>query len=618
MSKKHDGNQSRTETVQPDPEEATLNRDDREERDPRGEHLGPDGADAGSDASDAPGAPPPGPDTTPDPERARLPASVAILVGIALTLAGYLVWTKVHPLVFAEEEPAGTGAAAVEEEPEEVWTCPMHPSVVSDHPGACPVCGMDLVLRTNDTGLDPHELARLGRVAISPIERVLANVAPVPVGRTDLTTDVRAFGRVVWDETSYATIPAWVGGRIDELYVEETGTEVERGQRLLAIYSPDLLAAQEEYLVILQSGGLNEGLIEPAERRLRLLGMSRRQIRRLAERGQTTDTITVYAPAAGTIVERMVQEGQYVTEGQPLFHLAGMQNMWVEADIFEQDVPFVHEGMQVEIELTAFPSETFSGIVTLVWPFLDAETRTLRVRVEFESPDERIRPGMYATVNFSAEVAHDVLVVPKDAVIRTGERGVVYVEVDRNLFERRRVETGYESGNLVEIRSGVAEGEQVVARGGFLIDSEAQLYAGGQELHFGHVAEEQGTTAQVDTENFEDVPIGDYFCPTDPSEHSPEPGRCSENNIQMIQRDVDTQYDPHADPVTFVQPGEWYCQMGAEWVSEEPGRCPICGMTLVQKEADQESEASASATTEPAAAELEEDTEAHDHGELTP
>ncbi len=514
---------------------------------------------------------------TPNPESVRLSPAVAILIGMSLALLGVLAWGKLQPVFSAGE---GSGHETEEQEAEALWLCPMHPAVTSDQAGACSVCGMDLVLRQNNTGLDPVELARLGRVAISPVERVLANVAPVPVGRTDLVSELRAFGRVVYDETSYATIPAWVGGRVERLYVEETGTDVERGQRLLSIYSPELLAAQEEYLVIIHSGTYSESLVEPAERRLRLLGMSSRQIRRLSERGQTTDTITVYAPAEGTVIERLVQEGQYVTEGQPLVRLAGMQNMWVEADIFEQDVPFISEGMQVDLMLTAFPSETFSGIVTLVWPFLDTDTRTLRVRIEFEDPDARFRPGMYATVRFSAEVAHNVVAVPAEAVIRTGERSVVYVEVETNLFERRIVEVGYRAGDLFEIRSGIEEGEQVIARGGFLIDSEAQLYAGGSSLHHEHVAELQGTTSEERIEAFSDIPIGGFYCPTDPREQGDSESRCSDNNMRFVQRGETTEYDARADPISMVHVGEWYCPMGVEWVTDEAGRCPICRMFL--------------------------------------
>lgn len=532
------------------------------------------------------------PDETPNPESTRLAPGLGILIGIVLGVLGFFAWERLSPAFFAEDDMVGHEDH--DTEVEEVWTCPMHPSVISDSPGACPVCFMDLVLRQNQTGRDPVELARLGRVAISPVERVLANVAPVPVGRTDLVSDLRAFGRVVYDETSYATIPAWVGGRVEELYVEETGTEVERGQRLLSIYSPQLLAAQEEYLVILNSGTYSEGLVEPAERRLRLLGMSRRQIRRLSERGQTTDTITVYAPAAGTVIERLVQDGQYVREGQPLVRLAGMQNMWVEADVFERDVPFVADGMQVDLTFTAFPSETFSGIVTLVWPFLDTDTRTLRVRIEFEDPDARFRPGMYATVRFSAVVAENVVVVPSEAVIRTGERNAVYVEIEDNLFERRLVEIGYRSGDLIEIRNGVSEGEQVVARGGFLIDSEAQLYAGGQSLHHGHVAEEQGTTSLERSQAFDALAVGDFFCPTDPRQQGDSSGRCSDNNMPFVQREAHTHFEPHADPVTLVHEGDWYCPMGAEWVADEAGRCPICNMNLVEMSSEAPAEEASS------------------------
>ena len=525
----------------------------------------------------------------PTPEKTGLAFGLflaGIAVGVAAVLAGPLLVSAIQG---SEEGPAeGTGQTSGDEHeghdhPEEIWTCPMHPAVISDRAGACPVCGMDLVLRQSSTGLDPSALAAIGRVAVSPVERVLANVATVPIARADLTAEVRAFGRLVYDETSYATIPAWVTGRVERLYVEETGSEVERGQRLLSIYSPDLLAAQEEYLVILRSGAFSEDLVGPAERRLRLLGMSSRQIRRLADRGQTSDTMTVYAPATGTITERLVQEGEYVREGQPMFRLAGEQNIWVEADVYEQDVPFVAEGMQAEVELLSFPGETFSGIVTLVWPFLDEATRTLRVRVEFESVDERFRAGMYTTVNLSAEAVHQALVTPAQAVIRTGTRSVVYVEIEENLFERRHVELGYRSGDLFEVLSGLEVGENVVARGGYLIDSEAQLYAGGQSLHFGHTAEEQGTATLSQRDAFDQLQMGHYYCPTDPREHGEDAGRCTANNMPFVQKTTSSAFDPYADPLTHVHPGEFYCPMGAEWVDDEPGRCPVCGMHLVEK-----------------------------------
>jgi Cu(I)/Ag(I) efflux system membrane fusion protein len=539
------------------------------------------------------------PTPAPDAEPFTLPGARfglfvgGLILGAALVGAAPLAWSWLGPLpegpapgaVGAPHAGHDHGSGSADEDADDpVWTCPMHPFVVSDQAGACPVCGMDLVLRVSSTGMDPAALAALGRVAISPVERVLANVATVPVGRTDLSAEVRAFGRMVYDETSYATIPAWVTGRIEALHVEETGVDVERGQRLLSIYSPELLAAQEEYLVILRSGGLSEGLLDSAERRLHLLGMSRSQIRRLAERGETSDTMTVHAPAAGTITERLVQQGEYVREGQPLFRLAGDRNIWVEADVFERDVAYVREGMPAEVELEAFPGERFAGIVTLVWPFLDEDTRTLRARVELESVDDRFRAGMYATVHLAAEAVHDAVAVPVEAVIRTGERAAVYVEIEENLFERREVQLGYRSAGLFEVREGLEPGVEVVARGGFLIDSEAQLYSGGHNLHFGHVAEEQGTThllAQAPVE----VPVGRWFCPTDPSEQADGPARCSANNIQMIQRTEGMELPVDPDPMGYVHDGEWYCPMGAEWVAETEGSCPVCGMFLVPKPA---------------------------------
>jgi Cu(I)/Ag(I) efflux system membrane fusion protein len=340
---------------------------------------------------------------------------------------------------------------------------------------------MDVVRRApaGGAGYDPAELVRLGRVALNPAQRVLGNVATVLVEGRALTRSFRVPGKIVHDEEGLQVIAARSAGRVERLFVEETGTTVRKGEKLLSLYSPDLITAQEELLAAARGGQFSGRLRDEAARKLRLWGMTRGQIRRVQRDGKPLERVTVYAPGAGTVTMRSVQEGQYVREGQVLFSLSTLTRVWLEAAVYEKDVAFVEVGSALTFTTESFPGRVFSGEVEFVYPVIDEMTRTLRVRASFDNTDGDLRPGMYAVAKLSAPVSDEPgAVVPVSAVIRTGEADLVYVQMEEGLYERRKVTLGYRAEGRYQILSGVKVGDRVVSSGGFLVDSEAQLMAG--------------------------------------------------------------------------------------------------------------------------------------------
>ncbi|MFW6053197.1 MAG: efflux RND transporter periplasmic adaptor subunit [Persicimonas sp.] len=466
-----------------------------------------------------------------------------------------------------EHAEGGEGGEGGEEgDAETYYTCPMHPSVVSDSPGACPVCGMDLVeKKKGGDDMDPQELARLGKVALSPTQRVLANVQTTKVeanGTAD-TGEQRAVGVVTYDETGLATIPSWVDGRIEKLHVKQTGATVSRGQPVMDVYSRELLTAQEEFLIARDSAG---NLAQQAKKRLELLGMNDSQINRLERTGESMRTVTMGAPNAGTITSINVRQGQYVTEGSPLYEIADLSNVWIDAEVHERNLRDIKEGMGVRVTSESLGGESLDAKVTFIHPVVQGDTRTVKVRVEVDNSeiDGTLKPGMYASVFFetsSDEAADGQLVVPRTAVIRGGKTNSVYVEVEENVFERREVEVGQERGDYLVITSGLEAGDEVAYRGGFLLDSEVQLNSfGGSAPHAGHDGNDGGSNSDEDHAEHPDLSKEDI----------PEEGK---------------EFDPPV-PSEAVPEGTWFCDMGtSHWIQHEEGdgECPVCGMHLKEK-----------------------------------
>ncbi|HTO95019.1 MAG TPA: efflux RND transporter periplasmic adaptor subunit [Bacteroidota bacterium] len=356
------------------------------------------------------------------------------------------------------------------------YTCPMHPSVISSHHGACPVCGMALVRKVygvNEGGPG----AAPGTVTVTAAQRVAANITTAEVRRVPFSFPVSAPGVLVVAEPGRSVVAARVRGRIDRLYVDRTGTHVRKGEPLLSLYSPELAAAEEEYIVALSAGvdSAAPSIAAAARRRLReRFGLTPDQIARLRKEGDAGNEVDYVSPISGTVVRKTVVEGEYVDEGMTLFELADLSRLWVTASVPEREGALVHTGDHAGITVEAYPGERFSARVLLVEPVLDAESRALRVRLEVPNPGGRLRPNMYARVGILSP-SRMALVVPATAVLYTGEHPVVWVESSPGEFSSRSVHAGFTANGETEILHGLRGGEMVAVTGGFLIDSESQL-----------------------------------------------------------------------------------------------------------------------------------------------
>lgn len=411
--------------------------------------------------------------------RKLAPFAVALAAALAAFAAGRC--TAPH-----DEAPHAHDASEAE-----VWTCSMHPQIRSPEPGACPICGMDLVpLSAAREEQDPS------RVTLSERARVLARVRTAPVERRGTGgAGVHMLGRVEYDETSLATVSAWIPGRIDRLHVEVTGQRVRRGQVLATLYSPDVYAAQQDLIAARRqlerlSGASElarssaEAASEAARQRLRLLGIPEAELDRMARASAPSRSVAVRSPSAGTIVERMASEGAYVQTGAPLYRVADLSRVWVQLDAFERDLVRVGVGQTVELEVEALPGQRFEGRVAFVDPVVDRERRTARVRVEAENEAGQLRPGMFARA-IVREATHDdaeaPLVVPASAPLFTGRRALVYVEVpdaERPTYEARTVRLGPRAGDVYPVVAGLREGERVVTHGAFALDADLQIRGG--------------------------------------------------------------------------------------------------------------------------------------------
>lgn len=316
-----------------------------------------------------------------------------------------------------------------------------------------------------------------------------AGVQLVKVESTRLKTSVESVGRVEQPEAQLATVPARVGGRIDQLYVQFTGENVRRGQAIAEIYSPELVASAEEYRLALQNRDRMRGssekdaiessndLVAASRRRLELWGVSKKQIDAAAE-GNASLHVTIYSPAGGSVVERKVTRGQYVNAGDPLFTVADLNTVWVKADVYEFQLPQIQPGQMVEITSDALPDKILHGRVDFIEPQANPQTRTIPVHVHVPNPAMRLRPGMYIRANFVSPAKRETLVVPRSAVLDTGTRKLVYIAKADGIFEAREIQTGAPSEELYPVLSGLKAGEQVVTNGNFLIDSQTRLSGG--------------------------------------------------------------------------------------------------------------------------------------------
>ncbi len=373
----------------------------------------------------------------------------------------------------------GTGSARAG-----LYHCPMHPQIVSDKPGKCPICQMTLV-RTADATAGASPVEGLASLQLSDRKRQALGARTVAVAREPFVKEIRAVGQVAIDERRMQHVHTKIQGWIEHIHAGAVGDTVRRGDPLLTIYSPELLASQREYLVALDQRARvasssadvvaeADRLVEAASRRLLLQDMTEEQIDALAKTREAQKIVTLYAPVSGTITGRNVSHGERIESATSLLDIADLERVWVLAEIYESELPFVREGQEATIELSYLPGRTFTGKVSLVSPLVDPGTRTVKIRIELDNRDLALRPGMFASVMLRADLGKR-LSVPKDALLRSGTRTVVFVAGEGGAFEPREVAAGLELPDRWEIVKGLQEGESVLASANFFIDAESKL-----------------------------------------------------------------------------------------------------------------------------------------------
>jgi Cu(I)/Ag(I) efflux system membrane fusion protein len=376
-----------------------------------------------------------------------------------------LLWSSVIMSLLA---PAVTLAA---DEDREVlyWVAPMDANYRRDKPGKSPM-GMDLVPVYADAAGNSG-----GRISIAPQVVQNLGVRTAVAERSRLWRGIDTVGYVDYDESRVSHIHLRTDGWIEDLAVQSEGERVKQGARLFSLYSPELVNAQEEFVQALNAG--NNGLIRASRDRLAALGIPASVIRRLEKDRKPGQTIPVYAPQDGVVASLSVRDGMYVKPATRVLSLADLSSVWLLAEVFERQADWVEVGQPTEVKLAFLPGRTWEGKVEYIYPSLDPKTRTLKVRLRFDNPDETLKPNMYADVKIFGGAKQDVIVIPSEALIRTGREQRVVLAHGNGEFESRTVSAGIESGDWVEILDGIAPGDTVVTSGQFLIDSEASLKA---------------------------------------------------------------------------------------------------------------------------------------------
>ena len=372
----------------------------------------------------------------------------------------------------------------------------MNPSFISTKPGKDSM-GMELVpVREGDPGANLRSIVLDG----ATIQRMGVRVAPVR--RERLTRVVRALGRVDFDETRVTTINMKFDGWIEKLWLDETGQFVGKGAPLFAVYSPELVASEEEYLQAVRGGtsGPYAGrMVEAARRRLLQFDVSASLIDDITRSGKAQRDVVIRAPTKGFVIHKTALEGTFVKMGASLFTLADLKTLWVIADVYESDAMWVVAGQLATVEFDYLPGQIQQAKVDYVYPTLDKTSRTLQVRVKLPNPRIVLKPGMFATVRIHTQAAGDTLVVPSEAVIHSGERSVVFVSLGNGRFDPRDVQLGVSGEEKYQVLSGLKEGEQVVTSGEFLLDSESRLKESVEKMLGGNLAgDDAGPGQQTD------------------------------------------------------------------------------------------------------------------------
>ena len=420
-----------------------------------------------------------------------------ILVSIVLASALIFFWNQA-PASWLQETVTGEHQLVPvtgEDGEIEYWTCTMHPSVRMKEPGTCPICAMDLVpvlkrspsaLANGSTNSAQQLAGDKSTFTVDPRRQQLINVQTTEVEVRSLEKVIRTVATLEVDETRIAYVHPKISGWIQKVFVDFTLQHVNEGDPLFSIYSPELVLTQEEYLLALKtaenladspfehvSSGARS-LFEATRRRLELFDITDQQIEQLEKSGQVQKHSIVYSPASGYVVEKNAFPNMHITPETKIYIIADYTNIWAYAEIYENEISYVREGQRVAMSTVAYPGEVFRGDITYVYPHLNEVTRTMRVRLEFPNPDLKLKPGMYSNIEIQVPLGA-TLAVPESAVLRTGKRDLVFVDLGSGTMQLRQVQVGAKAGGYYEILKGLQTGERVVSAANFLIDAESKV-----------------------------------------------------------------------------------------------------------------------------------------------
>jgi Cu(I)/Ag(I) efflux system membrane fusion protein len=398
---------------------------------------------------------------------------IFVIIGLLLLGAGYILGSRHNHDLHA------TQSAATAE-----YTCPMHPFIVKDRPGACPICGMELVRK--GAAVDATDLHLKEHVYLSPAQQVMANLDVVNVMYKPLFKVIDAGGVIAYDQSRQARVSAPVDGRIERLHAATVGMAVTKGNPAAELTSPELVGAEEAYLALYREAGERErsrlkqatgSPLYAAHLRLRELGFTEAEFRALEQSGSPDVLIPVYPALNGIVTSKEAQQGQFVWSGDPLVAIADLSQVWAELDVYEDEFPYLKTGQSVAVTTRAYPVREFTGIITFIYPFFDPTSRTVRVRVALQNRQLLLKPDMLVQARIRVPLNTD-LAVPSEAVVVTGTRTLVWVQTKPGVFIPREVITGARYRNDIQILEGLKKDEVIAANGAYLIDSEAQLQTG--------------------------------------------------------------------------------------------------------------------------------------------
>lgn len=456
---------------------------------------------------------------------------LVIPLALGVVAASFAMGYFLRGAIPAEEKEPDTEAKA------EVWTCSMHPQIRMPKPGQCPYCGMDLIPVTPDE--DDDDDGRTPTLKLGPYARKMAEIEVARVERRFVSVEVRMVGKIQYDETRLGYVTAWVPGRLDRLYVDFTGAPVNKDDEMVYIYSPELFTAQRELIDAIKAAEevkesdlpsmkeITALFVDAVREKLRLWGLTKEQIAEIERRKKPSDHMTIYAPMNGIVIHKNALEGMYVSTGTRIYTIADLSAVWVVLDAYETDLPWIRYAQEVEFVTQAYPGEVFKGQISFIDPFLTAETRSVNIRVNAPNLEGRLKPDMFVhgivrarvaadgtvvaphlagkwispvhpeivkddpgpcdvcgtplvraeALGYAGEDAQPPLVIPASAPLITGTRAVVYVQVEEGKYQGRTVILGPKAGDYYIVKQGLEEGELVVVKGNFVIDSELQIRA---------------------------------------------------------------------------------------------------------------------------------------------